>query len=143
VIGAVENGLPRERLHGITIIGWALLVAAAYLLVLAGLIVTGREPLVRGAYLLEGLEVRGAGAFVAAALAGLAAGMGLLHHCNWARRLACVLAVALMIGAVPAVSSAVVDFRFWTLLSEGMKLISGVVVCFYLAQPDTRAAFSR
>jgi hypothetical protein len=140
MISAAEES---ERPRGVTIIALALLLASAYLLTLAVLIGARRVSLVRGAYLLEGLELRGAVVFVAVGLLSSAVGIGLLGHRDWARRLTCVLAAALLIGAVPTVSSAVVDFRFWTLLREGLKIVCSVAVCFYLSQPETRAAFGR
>ena len=66
---------------------------------------------------------------------------GLMRQRNWARLAACALALLLVAGAVPTVSSAVVDFRFLTLAREGAKVILGVLVLFYLRQPEVRAAF--
>jgi hypothetical protein len=131
----------RERLAGVTAVAAALLLASAYLAVVGARAWAGRVPLMRGAYLLEGLEVMGPGAFGAAALLAGAAALGLLRRRNWGRRLALVLAAALLGGAVPGVSSAVIDFRFANLAREGVKVIAAAAACFYLSQPETRAAF--
>ncbi len=139
----IPEGNARPRPAGVTTAALALLLASAYLFALAALSAAGRAPLAWGAYLLEGLELRGPVIFVAAALASSAAGIGLLGQRNWARRLTCGLAAALMMGAVPAVSSAVIDFRFWTLLREGVKVVGGTAAWFYLTQPETRSAFVR
>lgn len=138
-----EAAARRERPPGVTVIAVAVLLASAYLAVLAALVAGGRAPLMRGAYLLEGLELLGPAVFAAAAILALGAGAGLLLLRNWARRLTLLLIVALAAGAVPAVSSAVIDFRFQTLAREGIKVIGGVVAWFYLSQPDTRAAFQK
>jgi hypothetical protein len=140
---AAEAAAGRERPAGVTVIAVAVLLASAYLAALAALVVGGRAPLMRGAYLLEGLELLGPAVFAATALLAGAAGAGLLLLRNWARRLTLLLIVGLAAGAVPAVSSAVIDFRFFTLAREGIKVIGGVVAWFYLSQPDTRAAFQK
>jgi hypothetical protein len=127
--------------RGVAGLALSLLVASAYLLVLTALIATSRVSLMSGAYLLEGLEVMGPLVFLLAALLAAIAGVGLWYCRNWARRLALLLAVAFLAGAVPTVSSAVIDFRFTTLLREGIKVIAGAAACYYLTQPDTRAAF--
>jgi hypothetical protein len=141
VIAAAGGGIAPRRPPGVTGLGLSLLASSAYLLLLAVLIATSRVSLMSGAYLLEGLEVMGPLVFLLAALLAAIAGVGLLYCRNWARRLALLLAVAFLAGAVPTVSSAVVDFRFATLLREDIKVIAGAVACFYLTQPDTRAAF--
>jgi hypothetical protein len=131
------------RPSGVTTIAVVFLLLGLYLVALAVLIASGSASLMSGAYVLEGLQLMGVVAYVSVAILALASAAGLLYCKSWARRLGCLLIAALFVGAIPAVSAAVVDFRFWSLIRDGSKVIACAAAWFYLSQPQTRAAFRK
>ena len=135
--------MSRERNAVVTVIAGLLGLVAIYLLAAGVLLLRGDVSLSAGAFLLEGLQLMGPVVFfIIGTLCALVA-MGLWFRQNWARRAASLLSLALVVGAVPTVSSAVIDFRFADMAREGVKVLAGVAVWFYLMQPGTRQFFGQ
>jgi hypothetical protein len=133
-----------ERLAGVTAVAVVFLLAAAYLLVV-GLIMLlrpGAVSMAAGAPLLGGLELAGAYMFLLTAAVGGVIGLGLLHMHNWARWVAIAIAGIGVLFLLPAVSTAVVDFRSGNLAWGGLGMIVRVMIVWYLCQSTTREAFS-
>ncbi len=85
----------------------------------------------------------GPGIFFLAAGTSTALGLALLRRWPGARRGAILLFALFGGAAIPAISSAVVEFRWLFMVSEGAKLLSSVLVIFYLMQPEVVAYFRR
>jgi len=135
--------MPNERNAVVAVITGAFALAAIYLLVVGLLLLRGDVSLSAGAFLLEGLQLMGPGIFFLSGTASALVALGLWFRQNWARRAASLLSLALVVGAVSTVSSAVIDFRFADMASEGTKVLAGVGVWFFLMQPATRQFFGQ
>ncbi len=109
----------------------------------ARLTFAGRVPLSAGAWLLGGgLEQLGPVAFLIYAAVLLVLSLALARRWSWARRAAILVAVGGIALIVPAVSSAVVDFRFFTIVREALQIIVRVMVVFYLSQEPVKDWFA-
>jgi hypothetical protein len=119
----------------------SLRLSAAFL-VITGLLTTfGIVPLRSGSFLLEGLELMGPVLFFLAAAASSAIGFALILRWPSARRLAILVFALFGFAAIPSISSAVMEFPWFVIATEGAKLLSSVLVIFYLRQPDVVAYF--
>ena len=118
-------------------------LAAAFLVVTGLLTAFGIVPLRAGAFLLEGLELMGPVIFFLVAAASTAIGFALIFRWPGARRIAIVFFALFGFAAIPSISSAVMGFRWLIIATEGAKLLSSVLVIFYLMQPDVVAYFER
>jgi len=118
-------------------------LAAAFLVVTGLLTAFGIVPLRAGAFLLEGLELMGPVIFFLTAAASTAIGFALIFRWPGARRIAIVFFALFGFAAIPSISSAVMGFRWLIIATEGAKLLSSVLVIFYLMQPDVVAYFER
>lgn len=117
---------------------------SAAFLVITGLLTTfAILPLRSGAFLLEGLELRGPVIFFLAAAASTSIGLALMLRWLGARRLGILFFALFGFAAIPSISSAVIEFRWLIIVTEGLKLLSSVLVIFYLMQPDVVAYFER
>ncbi len=116
---------------------------AAFLAITGILATLGVQPLHSGAFLLEGLELMGPVIFFLAAVVTVATGFALTKRMPFARRLAILLFALIGFAAIPALSSAVVEFRWLTLTEEGLKLLVCVLVIFQLMQPHVVDYFQR
>ena len=117
---------------------------SATFLVITGLLTTfAIVPLRSGAFLLEGLELMGPVIFFLAAAASTAVGVALMLSWPGARRLAILLFALFGLAAIPSISSAIAEFRWFVIASEGVKLLSSVLVIFYLMQPEVVTYFQR
>jgi len=117
---------------------------SATFLVVTGLLTTfAIVPLRSGAFLLEGLELMGPVIFFLAAAAATAIGVALMLRWPGARRLAILLFALFGLAAIPSISSAIGEFRWFVIASEGVKLLSSVLVIFYLMQPEVVTYFQR
>jgi len=128
---------------GVSLIATLFLLTAAYLIVVAAvmLISPGTISMSAGADLLGGLEVAGPYMFLLIAVVGAAIGGGLLRLHNWARRLAILTALLGMVLLLPAVSSAVLDFRIAKLVWGGLGVMVRAMVVWYLYQQPVKEAF--
>jgi hypothetical protein len=117
--------------------------AAAFLVITGVLTTLDLAPLRSGAYVLEGLELLGPVIFFLAAGTTTAIGFALLGRWPAARRLAILLFALIGFAAIPSISSAVTEFRWFVIVTEGAKLLSSVLVIFYLMQPYVVAYFQR
>jgi len=134
-------GHPAGAVTGIAVIFAS---AALALAVLAVLTAFGRLPLAAGAFLVgSGMETAGPAVFLVFAVLSAITAVGLWRLARWARWLAIGLAAWGMWQAVPAISSAVVDFRVVALLREGIAFIVRGVMVWYLMQGETKEAFGR
>ena len=116
----------------------------AAFLVLTGLLTAfGIVPLRSGSFLLEGLEVMGPIIFFLAAGASALIGFALILRWPAARRLAILLFALFGFAAIPSISSAIAEFRWFVIATEGAKLLSSVLAIFYLMQPDVVDYFQR
>ena len=134
-----------ERPTGVTAIAIIFFVVAAYLGLLAALMLfaPGTVSMRMGAPLLGGLELAGPYAFlIAGAIAALVA-YGLLRLNNWARRVAALIALIGVIFLVPTVSSAVVSARWLPLAWGALGVISRVVIAWYLYQMPVIEEFEK
>jgi hypothetical protein len=118
-------------------------IVAAFLIVTGALTTLHRLPLRSGAYVLEGFELMGPVVFFLAAGTAATVGFALLRRWPGARRLAILLFALFASAAIPSISSAVMEFRWLVIVTEGAKLLSSVVLIFYLMQPETVAYFQR
>ena len=118
-------------------------LGAAFLVVTGLLTAFGIVPLRAGAFLLEGLELMGPVIFFLAAAASTAIGFALIFRWPGARRIAILFFALFGFAAIPSISSAVMEFRWFVIATEGAKLLSSVLVIFYLMQPDVVAYFER
>jgi hypothetical protein len=130
---------------GVSLIAALFLLAAAYLIVVGVvmLLSPGTVSISAGADLLGGLEVAGPYMFLLMAVVGLAIGVGLLRIHNWARRLAIVTALLGMVLLLPAVSSAVLDFRIAKLVWGGLGVMVRAMIVWYLYQQPIKEVFTR
>jgi hypothetical protein len=135
--------MSHERNAVVTAIAGSFVLAAIYLLAIGVFLLRGDVSLSAGAFLLEGLQLMGPGIFFLIGTTFAIVAVGLWFRQNWARRAASLLSLALVVGAVPPVSSAVIDFRFADMAREGAKVLAGVAVWFYLMQPGTRQFFGQ
>jgi len=128
---------------GVSMIATLFLLAAAYLIVIGTvmLLSPGTVSMSSGADLLGGLEVAGPYMFLLVAVAATAIGVGLLRLHNWARRLAIVTALLGMVLLLPAVSSAVLDFRIAKLVWGGLGVMVRAMIVWYLYQLPVKEAF--
>ncbi len=117
---------------------------SAAFLVIAGLLTIFRiAPLRSGSFLLEGLELMGPVIFFLAAGASAFIGFALILRWPGARRLAILLFALFGFAAIPSISSAVTEFRWFVIATEGAKLLLSVLAIFYLMQPDVVDYFHR
>ena len=130
---------------GVRMIAILFLSASAYLIVVGAvmLIRPGTVSMSSGADLLGGLETAGPYMFLLTALIGAAIGFGLLRLYNWARRLAILAALLGMALLLPAVSSAVIDFRIPKLIWGGLGVMVRAIIVWYLYQHPIKEAFNR
>lgn len=129
---------------GVSLIATLFLLAAAYLIVIGTvmLLSPGTVSMSSGADLLGGLEVAGPYMFLLVAVAATAIGVGLLRLHNWARRVAIVTALLGMVLLLPAVSSAVLDFRIAKLAWGGLGVMVRAMIVWYLYQHPVKEAFT-
>jgi multidrug transporter EmrE-like cation transporter len=80
--------------------------------------------------------------FLLIAVVATAIGVGLLRMSNWARRLAILAALLGMVSLLPAVSSAVLDFRIATLVWGGLGVMVRAMIVWYLYQQPIKEAFT-
>lgn len=133
--------MKHEWNSGLAVIGAMFGIAAVFLFVAGCLILRGSVSLSAGAFLLQGLQLWGPSMFfLGSGIVGVVTA-GLWIRRNWGRRAASILALALVVGAVPSVSSAVIDFRFAAMAREGVKVLVGIAIYFYLMQPATKELF--
>jgi hypothetical protein len=117
---------------------------SAVFLVITGLLTSfGIVPLRSGSFFLEGLELMGPVIFFLAAGATTVIGCALILRWHGARHLAILLFSLFGFAAIPSISSAVMEFRWFVIATDGAKLLSSVLVIFYLMQPDVVAYFQR
>jgi multidrug transporter EmrE-like cation transporter len=129
---------------GVNLIAALFLLTAAYLIVVGVvmLLSPGTVSISAGADLLGGLEVAGPYMFLLIALVATAIGVGLLRIHNWARRLAIVTALLGMVLLLPAVSSAVFDFRIAKLVWGGLGVMVRAMIVWYLYQQPIKEVFT-
>lgn len=129
---------------GVSLIATLFLLAAAYLIVIGTMMLLspGTVSMSSGADLLGGLEVAGPYMFLLVAVAATAIGVGLLRLHNWARRVAIVTALLGMVLLLPAVSSAVLDFRIAKLVWGGLGVMLRAMIVWYLYQLPVKEAFN-
>ena len=129
---------------GVSLIATLFLLTSAYLIVVGAvmLLSPGTISMSAGADLLGGLEVAGPYMFLLIALVGVAIGGGLLRLNNWARRLAILTAMLGMVLLLPAVSSAVLDFRIPKLVWGGLGVMVRAMIVWYLYQQPAREVFT-
>jgi hypothetical protein len=119
------------------------LLTATFLLITGLLTAFGIQPLRSGAFLLEGLETMGPAIFFLIGLVIGAIGWAVFHRWRGARRLAMLVFALIGFAAIPALSSAVADFRWLALVAEGLKVLTCMLVIFNLMQPDVVEYFQR
>jgi hypothetical protein len=133
-----------ERPTGVTLIASIFFLAAAYLLVLATimLLAPGAVSMMLGSPLLGGLELAGPYMFLLMGFVGATIGLGLLRLNKWARRTATLIAMIGIVLLIPDVSIAVVDFRPARLVWGGLGIIVRVIIAWYLYQSPVAEAFA-
>jgi len=132
------------RPSGVTAVATVFFLAAAYLFVLGilMLLAPGTVSMFLGAPLLSGLELAGPYMFLLMAGLGAIIGLGLLRLNRWARRAALIIAMIGVVLLVPAVSSAVIEFRVG-LVWSWLGVIVRVAMIWYLYQTQTKEAFEK
>jgi hypothetical protein len=130
------------RPFGVTAVAAIFLLAAVYLFVLGilMLLAPGTVSMSLGAPLLSGLELAGPYMFLVMAALGATIGLGLLRLNRWARCAALIIAMIGVVLLVPAVSSAVIEFRVG-LVWGWLGVIVRVVMIWYLYQVQIKEAF--
>ena len=129
---------------GVSLIATLFLLTAAYLIAVGAvmLLSPGAVSMSAGADLLGGLEVAGPYMFLLVAVVATAIGAGLLRLHNWARRLAILTGLIGMVLLLPAVSSAVLDFRITKLVWGGLGVMVRAMIVWYLYQQPIKEAFT-
>jgi len=132
------------RPSGVTAVATVFFLATAYLFVLGilMLLAPGTVSMFLGAPLLSGLELAGPYMFLLMAGLGAIIGLGLLRLNRWARRAALIIAMIGVVLLVPAVSSAVIEFRVG-LVWSWLGVIVRVAMIWYLYQTQTKEAFEK
>jgi len=140
----LEDVATTERPAGVTAIAILVLLVAAYLGVIGGLMLTspGTVSMSTGAPLLGGLELSGPFMFLLMAAVAVLIGWGLLRMNNWARRIAIAAALAGCVLLIPSVSAAAIDLRL-PLLWGGLGIMVRVIVVWYLVQAAVVEQFSK
>jgi multidrug transporter EmrE-like cation transporter len=130
---------------GVNLIAILFLLTAAYLIVVGAVMLLrpGTISMSAGADLLGGLEVAGPYMFLLIAVVATAIGVGLLRLHNWARRLGILAALFGMVLLLPAVSSAVLDFRIAKLVWGGLGVMVRAMIVWYLYQQPIKEAFTQ
>jgi len=144
VLGALTSPSDgRSRPAGVTLIGTIFLLIAGLHLAFALLTWGGMVSLASGAFLLGGgLEIYGPVMFAMSAFLFSRAGFGLLKMSGWSRYLAIGLAALGVYMLVPAVSSAVFDYRRHALTTSGIQVIVRVAAIWYMLQEPVKDAFA-
>ncbi len=140
-----ENlSLAMERPTGVTTIAIIFFLAAAYLLILAliMLLAPGSVSMMLGSLLLGGLELAGPYMFLLMAALGIAVGLGLLLLNNWARRAAALICMIGLVMLIPGVSMAVVEVRAAALIWGGLGIMVRVIITWYLYQSPVAEVFT-
>jgi hypothetical protein len=133
-----------ERPTGVTTIAIIFFLAAAYLLILAliMLLAPGAVSMMLGSPLLGGLELAGPYMFLLMGALGAAVGLGLLRLNNWARRAAALICMIGFVMLIPEVSIAVVEIRAAKLVWGGLGIMVRVVITWYLYQSPVAEVFT-
>ncbi len=132
-----------DRPGGVAAVCGLLILTAATAFAFTGLLAVHAIPLSYGSVLLQGgLEQSGPIAFLIYGALTLALAWVLWTRRRWARRLTMLLAGVGVALAVPAVSSAVMDGRLWSVAREGLQIMVRVAVIFYLGQEPVRDWFA-
>jgi multidrug transporter EmrE-like cation transporter len=143
--GQAVNSRAAKTPDGVRAIAGVIFLAAAYLLVLGGvmLISPGAVTMALGAPLLGGLELAGPYMFLMVAAVGAVLGWGLLRLNPWARRAVILVALLGVVDRVPAVSMAVVEVRAGPLIWGGLGVIVRTMIVWYLYQEPVAETFRR
>jgi hypothetical protein len=107
------------------------------------LFVPGAVGMRTGAPFLGGLELAGPYAFLIVGGMCTVVGYGLLRLNNWARRAAALIALIGVVFLVPAVSSAVVSARWFSLAWGALGVITRVMIAWYLYQRPVIDVFEK
>jgi hypothetical protein len=131
------------RPSGVTIVAAIFGVAAAYLLVVAAIMLAspGSLSMAAGSELMGGLELGGPYMFLLVGAVGIAIGAGLLRLNNWARRAAILLAMVGIVQVIPAVSGSLIAIRFAGLAWGGLRIMVRVIIVWYLYQRPVKETF--
>lgn len=139
----VTLAMTDDRPAGIRAIILACIALAIVSLAYAGLTFAGRVSLSAGAWLLGGgLEQMGPVAFLIYATLLVVLSVALGKRWRWAGRATVLVSAAGIALIVPAVSSAVVDSRFFAIVREALQIIVRVMVIFYLSQEPVKDWFA-
>ncbi len=126
-----------RRPAGLTTIAGVFLLASGYLLAVGVLMLIrpGAISMAAGAPLLGDFSLAGPYAFLWTGLAGGLIGAGLLRRNRLARWAAIGVSAIGIVLLLPAVSSAVLDFRIGKLVWNGLAIIARAAVIYCLSQP--------
>ncbi len=133
---------PRVRPAGVRFLALACLALGIYIGINGLLVMVGTVSFASGAYLLGGMETMGSTIYFLVALVLTGLGFALFRGWRWSRRVAIMAAALLFAGAVMPVSSAVIDARILSIVTQGAKIIAAIVVIRYLLQPEVVDYFS-
>ena len=134
---------PEDRPWGIAVLCGLLAAAAIAAFAFASLVIANAIPLSYGSVLLQGgLEQSGPIAFLIYGSVTLVLAVALWTRRGWARRLTILLAGVGVALGVPAISSAVVDGRPWSIARGGLQVMVRVAVIYYLSQVPVREWFA-
>jgi hypothetical protein len=81
--------------------------------------------------------------FLLISAASTAVGFALIFRWPGSRRVAILLLALFGFAAIPSMSSALAEFRWFAAATQAAKLLSSVFGIFYLMQPDIVAYFER
>ena len=132
------------RPRGVTAIAGLFFLAAAYLLIVALILLfrPGTVSLMLGSPLLGGLELAGPYMFLLMSAVGIVIGAGLWRMQNWARRVAILAAILGSVVLVPTVSAAASGSPSVALAWSGLGIIVRVMIVWYLFQAPVEEAFA-
>ncbi len=132
------------RPRGVTAIAGLFFLAAAYLLIVALILLfrPGTVSLMLGSPLLGGLELAGPYMFLLMSAVGIVIGAGLWRMQNWARRVAILAAILGSVVLVPTVSAAASGSPSVALAWSGLGIIVRVIIVWYLFQAPVEEAFA-
>lgn len=133
-----------QRPAGVTVIAVLFFLSAAYLCVLAIVMLAspGAISMMLGEPLIHDLVLAGPYMFLLTAAVGALIAWGLLRMNRWARRAAIAAAFAGFVMLIPVVSAAAMDLQ-WSLVWSGLGIIVRIAVIWYLWQTPVAEQFRK
>jgi hypothetical protein len=133
----------KEKTLGVSLIAALLVLAAVSGAALSLLMAINLVAITAGNLLVgPGLELFGPPFFLGFGLAAATAAWGLLRLRNWARWLTITLASVGLITLIPAISGAVTQLRYSSIIRTALEFQIRFLVIWYLMKPDVKDRYT-